>query len=156
MAAEQCVPLSEKKVIVIPTKTVPEGIAAMLAVDPDAEEDVNTSEMTQAMAQVKTIQITYAARDSVFDGFSISEKDYLALVNDALFGTNQDLKALFQQLTESLQNDNPQYITIYYGEDVSEADAEMALKDFQAACPDVEINLLNGGQPVYYYIISVE
>ncbi len=156
MAAEQCKPIAKKKVIVIPTRTVPQGIAAMLAVDPDAEEEMNTSEMLQAMEQVKTIQITYAARDSVFDGFNISEHDYLALFDDALFGTNKDLTVLVSQLTERVLQENAQFITVYYGEDVSEKDAQTVADQFVAACPEAEVTVLRGGQPVYYYMIAVE
>ncbi|MGI6498749.1 MAG: DAK2 domain-containing protein [Oscillospiraceae bacterium] len=156
MAAQQCIPLASKKVVVIPTRTVPQGIASMLAVDPDAEEDVNTAEMTQAMEQVKTILITYAARDSSFDGFHISEHDYLALLNDALFGTSKDLSELISRLTEQALQEDAQFITVYYGENVSEQEAQAVADQFSAACPEVEVSVLRGGQPVYYYMISVE
>jgi DAK2 domain fusion protein YloV len=156
MAAEQCVPLATKKVIVIPTRTVPQGIAAMLAVDPDAEEEMNTNEMLQAMEQVKTIQITYAARDSAFGGFDIAEHDYLALFDDALFGTSKNLSELISQLTDRVLQEDAQFITVYYGENVSEQDAQGVADQFSAACPQVEVSILKGGQPVYYYMISVE
>jgi DAK2 domain fusion protein YloV len=156
MAAEQCVPIAQKKVIVIPTRTVPQGIAAMLAVDLEAAEDQNTQEMKQAAEQVDTIQITYAARNSSFDGFQIAEQDYLALYNDALFGTSRNLSELISQLTERVSGKSPQFITVYYGQQVSEADAQAVADSFAAACPDAEVGALNGGQPVYYYMISVE
>lgn len=156
MAAEQCVSIAHKKVVVIPTRSVPQGVAAMLAMDPEADEEQNTREMTQAAEQVNTIQITYAARDSSFDGVEISAQDYLALYNDALFGTSRDLNTLFAQLTERVTQENPQFITVYYGQQVSEEDAQAVADRFAAACPDAEVSVLNGGQPVYYYMISVE
>ena len=156
MAAEQCVPIAQKKVIVIPTRTVPQGVAAMLAVDLEAAEDQNTQEMKQAAEQVDTIQITYAARNSSFDGFQIAEQDYLALYNDALFGTSRNLSELISQLTERVSGKSPQFITVYYGQQVSEADAQAVADSFAVACPDAEVGALNGGQPVYYYMISVE
>ena len=156
MAAEQCVPIAQKKVIVIPTRTVPQGVAAMLAVDLEAAEDQNTQEMKQAAEQVDTIQITYAARNSSFDGFQIAEQDYLALYNDALFGTSRNLSELISQLTERVSGKSPQFITVYYGQQVSEADAQAVADSFAVACPDAEVGVLNGGQPVYYYMISVE
>ena len=156
MAAEQCVSIAHKKVVVIPTRSVPQGVATMLAMDPEADEEQNTREMTQAAEQVNTIQITYAARDSSFDGVEISAQDYLALYNDALFGTSRDLNTLFAQLTERVTQENPQFITVYYGQQVSEEDAQAVADRFAAACPDAEVSVLNGGQPVYYYMISVE
>ncbi|MBQ1351358.1 MAG: DAK2 domain-containing protein [Oscillospiraceae bacterium] len=156
MAAEQCVSIAHKKVVVIPTRSVPQGVAAMLAMDPEADEEQNTREMTQAAEQVNTIQVTYAARDSSFDGVEISAQDYLALYNDALFGTSRDLNTLFAQLTERVTQENPQFITVYYGQQVSEEDAQAVADRFAAACPDAEVSVLNGGQPVYYYMISVE
>ena len=156
MAAEQCVPIARKRVVVIPSRTVPQGIAAMLAVDPDAAEEQNTAEMQQALEQVKTIQITYAARDSAFDGAEIKEHDYLALLDDALFGTSQDLTELVAQLAAQMARGAPQFITVYYGEDVSEKEAQAVANQFAAASPQAEVDLLPGGQPVYYYILSVE
>lgn len=156
MTAQQCLPLTEKHVVVLPTRTVPQGIAAMLAVNADADEETNTAEMTKAFGHVKTIQITYAARDSVFDGFSISEKDYIALLDDALFGTDKDLSSLLSRLASHIGDGSAEFITIYYGEHVSAEDAAAVSDQFTAACPGAEVSLLEGGQPVYYYLISVE
>ena len=157
MAAEQCVPLCEdKKVIVLPTKTVPQGIAAMLVVDADASEEENTSAMTEAFANVRTSEITYAARDSDFGGFAIKQGDYLALAEHQLFGTDTDLDTLLERLAQSDAHQEAEFISIFYGEDVSEEDAQKAEAIFAAACPNAEISLLAGGQPVYYYMISAE
>ncbi len=157
MAAQQCVPLCEdKKVVVLPTKTVPQGIAAMLAADPDAQEEDNTAAMTEAFGKVHTSEITYAARDSDFDGFAIKQGDYLALTEHQLSGTDQDLDALLDRLAKSETVQSAEFISIFYGEDVTEDQAQAAEKIFSTACPNAEVSLLPGGQPVYYYMISAE
>ena len=157
MAAEQCIPLCEdKKVVVLPTKTVPQGISAMLAVDPDADEEANTSAMTEAFQRVRTAEITYAARDSDFGGFAIKQGDYLALEEHQLFGTDQVLDDLLDRLAHSDSHQQAEFISIFYGEDVTEEQAQQAEAVFTAACPNAEISLLPGGQPVYYYMISAE
>ncbi|MBO4853593.1 MAG: DAK2 domain-containing protein [Oscillospiraceae bacterium] len=157
MAAQQCVGLTDKEIIVIPTATVPQGITAMMSVNPDEEDPkVIAAAMTDAAAAVTTAQITYAARNSDFDGFTINEGDYLALVDGKLLGTDRDLNALLRQLAELAAEKNAEFITVFYGEGVSTEDAEAAERCFRTACPDCELSLLPGGQPVYYYIISME
>ena len=157
MAAEQCVHLvQEKTVVVLPTKTIPQGVSAMLAFDPDAGQEENTQSMTEALQNVHTSQITYAARNSDFDGFDIKEGDYLALSESQLFGTDRDIDALLRRLAEAQPQQDAEFITIYYGEDVTAGQAETAKGIFAAACPRAEITLLSGGQPVYYYLISAE
>ena len=157
MAAEQTIPLCEdKKVVVLPTKTVPQGISAMLCADPDASEEDNTAAMTEGFSNVHTSEITYAARDSDFDGFAIHQGDYLALEEHQLFGTDQDLSAMLERLARSGSHQNAEFISIFYGEDVTEEQAQEAERIFAAACPKAEITLLAGGQPVYYYMISAE
>ena len=157
MAAQQCAALTEKNVVVIPTKTVPQGITAMMNVDfeaPDAESI--TQAMTEALATVTTAQITYAARNSDFDGFDIKEGDYLALEEGRLFGTDSDLNALLERLAAEAVEKGASFISLYFGEDVSEDDAQAAGKLFEDRCPQAEVAVLSGGQPVYYYIISME
>ena len=157
MAAEQCVRLCEDKtVVVLPTKTVPQGIAAMLAVDPDAGREELTQIMTEAAQRVRTAEITYAARDSDFDGFAIKEGDYLALMEHQLFGTDRDLDALLDRLARSEDIQSAEFLSIFYGEDVTEEQAQEAAQKFTDACPNAVVNLLPGGQPVYYYMISAE
>ena len=156
MAAEQTVPLTSKKVVVIPSKTVPQGITALLSFDPDAEEEALTEVMTEALANVETMQITYAARDSDFDGHDIHAGDYLALDGSGLFGTDRDLDALLRALAEKVSGEGREVITIYYGADTSEEQAHRALDIFTEACPDADVNLISGGQPVYYFMISAE
>ena len=156
MAAEQVQPLTEKKVIVIPSKTVPQGISAMLVFDPDAGEDSNAAAMREAMKNVTTMQLTYAARDSDFDGHDIHAGEYLALNGGALFGNDTDMDALLRRMAESLNSAGKEFITIFYGADTNEEQAHNAAAIFSAACPDAEITVMNGGQPVYYFLISAE
>lgn len=156
MAAEQAIPLTEKQVIVVPSKTVPQGISAMLVFDPDASEDDNLAAMTEAMQGVDTMQITYAARNSDFDGYEIHEGDYLALYEGALFGTGKDLNTLLKGLAEKVQASQKEFITIFFGDGVEEKKAKKAQSIFEKYCPDAEISLIQGNQPVYYYLISAE
>ncbi len=156
MAAEQVDALTPKHVVVIPSKTVPQGITAMLSFNPDGTEEENTEALTEALGNVDTMQITYAARNSDFDGYDIHEGDYLAMFGSALFGTSKDIKVLLKALAEKVRDDGRDYITIYYGEDIQEKHAQKAADLFQEICPDADVNLLRGGQPVYYYLISAE
>ena len=157
MAAQQCDALTEKNVIVIPTKTVPQGITAMMNVDFEASDaQFITDAMTESLSTVTTAQITYAARDSDFDGFEIKEGDYLALEEGKLFGTDVSLDTLLEKLAADAVERGASFISLYFGEDVSEEDAQKAAQVFETACPDAEIAVLSGGQPVYYYIISME
>ena len=157
MAAEQCVGLLEgKEIVVVPTRTVPQGIAAMLVMDPEGETVANIAAMDEARQNVRTSEITYAARDSDFDGFEIHEGDYMALADGQLFGTDQAISALLERLAQADSQQQAEFISIFYGEDVTEEQAQEALDIFQKQCPDAEITLLAGGQPVYYYMISAE
>ena len=157
MAAQQCVGLTEKEVIVVPTNTVPQGISAMMAVDPEeADPQVILAAMTEAAENVVTAQVTYAARNSDFDGFAISAGDYLALTDGKLFGTDQRLETLLDQLAALAADKGAEFITVFYGDGVTQEDAQRAEQRFADACPEAEVSLLPGGQPVYYYIISIE
>ena len=156
MAAEQVDALTPKNVIVIPSKTIPQGVTAMLSFNPDGTNEENVEAMTEALGSVDTMQITYAARNSDFDGFMIHEGDYLALYGSALFGTSKDIKILLKSLAEKVRDEGKEYITIYYGADVKEKHAQKAADMFAEICPNADINLLSGGQPVYYYLISAE
>ena len=157
MAAQQCAGLTEKQVVVIPTKTVPQGITAMMNVDFDAPDaQAITDAMTDCLSSVTTAQITYAARDSDFDGFAIKEGDYLALEEGKLFGTDSSLDTLLHKLAEDAAGRESSFISLYFGEDVQEADAQKAGALFEELCPGAEVAVLAGGQPVYYYIISME
>ena len=157
MAAEQCVRLAEgKQVVVLPTKSVPQGISALMVMDPEGTQEDNVSAMTEAIGHVTTSEITYAARDSDFDGFAIKRGDYLALTEHQLFGTDRKLDKLLRRLAEADAQQSAEFINIFYGEDVSEKDAQKTLELFTQCCPNAEITLLSGGQPVYYYMISAE
>jgi dihydroxyacetone kinase-like predicted kinase len=155
MAAQQVDALTPKNVIVIESKTIPQGITAMLSFNPEGSPEENTEAMTEALGTVETMQITYAARDSDFDGFMIHEGDYLAIWN-GLFGTSRDIKVLLKSLAEKVRDEGKDYITIYYGADITEKQAQKTADLFSDICPDADVNLLNGGQPVYYYLISAE
>ena len=156
MAAQQVDALTPKNVVVISSKTVPQGVTAMLSYNPEGSVEENTQSMTEALSTVDTMQITYAARNSDFDGYDIHEGDYLAMFGSSLFGTSQDIKVLLKSLAEKVRDEGKEYITIYYGCDIKEKHAQKAADLFADICPDAEISLINGGQPVYYYLISAE
>ena len=156
MAAQQVDALTPKNVVVIESKTIPQGITAMLSFNPDGTPEENREAMTEALGTVDTMQITYAARNSDFDGHMIHEGDYLAIYGSALFGTSRDIKVLLKSLAEKVRDAGKDYITIYYGADITEKQAQKAADLFGEICPDADVNLLPGGQPVYYYLISAE
>ena len=156
MAAQQVDELTEKNVVVIPSKTVPQGITAMLSFNPEGTTEENTEALTEALPMVDTMQITYAARNSDFDGYDIHEGDYLAIYGSSLFGTDKDVTVLLKSLAEKVKEEGKEYITIYYGEDITEQQAQVAADIFTEICSDADVNLLSGGQPVYYYLISAE
>ena len=156
MAAEQCIPLTSKHVIVMPTKTVPQGISAMLNFNPDEPEESLVGAMGEAVGKVHTAMITYAARDSDFGGHIIHAGEYLALLDGALIGSYTNIKTLFKELSWAFDDYHPEFITVYYGEDVTEAEANAAAETITGNFPDTEVSVVAGGQPVYYYMISVE
>lgn len=157
MAAEQAATLStEKQVVVIPSKTIPQGVTSLLSFDPEGALEDNVSAMTDALATVTTMQITYAARNSDFDGYQIQKGDYLALYGNALFGTDRNVDKLLNELALRVAEEGKEFVTIFYGEDIDEKKAKKAAAIFSKRCPDAEITLLSGGQPVYYYLISAE
>lgn len=157
MAAEQSIPLCEDKtVVVIPTKTIPQGITAMLSFDPDSEVSDIVETLTESLESVHTAQVTYAARDSDFDGYAIHAGEYLALLDGKLIGSFTEMPSMLDKMSEAFKDLEPEIITVYYGEDVSGEDAETTAKALEKAFPDAEVTVVNGGQPVYYYMISVE
>ncbi len=158
MAAQQCAAICEdKKVVVIPTHTVPQGISAMMALTGEEDNAAAIEEaMTEAAKAVSTAQITYAARNSDFDGFEIKEGDYLALLDGKLFATDRSVETLLHLLAEEGKKRGAELINVFHGEDVSEDNAAEAAAIFEKICTDAEISSLPGGQPVYYYIISFE
>jgi len=156
MAAQQCAGLASKNVVVIPTETVPQGITAMMNVDTGMDPAELQDTMTKACKNVATALITYAARNSDFDGFAIQEGDYLSLLDGKLFGTNQNITIMLEKLAEKAAEKHAEFVTLFSGENVTEDQAEKAGEIFAKHCPDAELSVLSGGQPVYYYIISIE
>ena len=161
MAAEQCVGLTDKKVIVMPSRTVPQGVSALLNFVPGEPDDPAPVEslvgaMGEAMGNVHTAMVTYAARDSDFDGHAIHAGEYLALLDGLLIGSYTNTKTLFKELSWAIDDFRPEFITVYYGEDVTEEEATAAAETMVGNFPDADVNVVNGGQPVYYYMISAE
>jgi len=156
MAAEQCAPLTEKRVIVLPTKSIPQGISAMLSIDgADGIEDM-TARMAEAAARVRTVQVTSAARDSVFDGLEIGKGEHIALLDDNLAASGPDAEAVYGAIAEALGGFSPEFITIFTGEDAGEAETAALADRIGAAAPTSELTVIRGDQPVYRYIISAE
>ena len=156
MAAEQCIPMTEKHVVVIPTKTVPQGVTALLNFNPEESEQAVIDTMLEAVGNVHTAMVTYAARDSDFDGHTIHAGEYLALLDGALLGSYSSEKTLFKELSWAFDELSPEFITVYYGSDVAEDKANEAAETIIGCFPDAEVSVVNGGQPEYYYMISVE
>ena len=156
MAAQQCVGLTDRKVIVVPSATVPQGISAMLALDPAASPEEIAEAMNAAIAGVKSFSVTYAARDSSFDGRQIREGEYLALQDGKLICNEADKEKLTAAIGAALAECGAEFISIFYGEDVSAQEAEAFSAAVGKQMPDAEISLVSGGQPVYYYLISAE
>lgn len=157
MAAEQCIPISTRKVIVIHTRTIPQGISAMLAYDTDTEDEANAIEMQKATEKIATGQVTFAARDSDFDGHSIKKGEILAMLGGKISFVENDVdKSVLKLLKQMIKRDS-QFVTVIYGEDVSEEQAALLEEQIrQKYGAKTEITVINGGQPIYYYIISVE
>ena len=157
MAAEQSAELcKDKRVIVIPTKTVLQGISALLNFNIDENEEPIVEAMKEAAAKVHTAMVTYAARDSDFDGHDIHAGEYLALLDGALLGSFKSEDALLERLSTAFKEYAPEFITVYYGEGVEESAADGVAAVLTGSFPDAELSVVNGGQPVYYYMISAE
>lgn len=156
MAAQQCMGLTDKQVVVIPSKSMPQGISAMIALDLSASVEENVELMTEAISRVHTAQITCAARNSEYDGQSIMAGDYLALIEDKLVATGKDTVALVDTVAFTLASYSPEFVTVFSGEDVNAATVDDIIKRLKNAIPEAEFSVVNGGQPVYYFLISAE
>ncbi len=157
MAAEQAIPISTRKVIVLHTRTIPQGITAMLSFDPDATDDANAIEMEKAAERIATGQITFAARDSEFDGHSIKKGELMALLGGKITFVDTDLPKTVLKLLKQMVKRDSEFITVIHGEDVTEEQAsEIEAQIQEKFGSKAEITFINGGQPIYYYIISVE
>ena len=157
MAAEQTIPISTRKVIVIHTRTIPQGISAMLSFDPDTDVEANAIEMQKATERIATGQVTFAARDSDFDGHQIKKGELLAMLGGKISFTETDLEKSVMKLLKQMVKRDSQFITVIYGEDVTDEQAAELEEQIQAKYGSkAEITVINGGQPIYYYILSVE
>lgn len=156
MAAEQCIPLTEKTVRVVPTRTVPQGVAALAYMDPDQAPDELEENLRESASRVHTALITYAARDSDFDGHTIHAGEYLALLDGKLLGSYTELPTLFAELNRAFGELEPEFLTVYYGQDATEQDANGVCESLTSSFPDADVSLVSGGQPVYYYMIAAE
>ena len=156
MAAQAASELATREVVVVPTKTVPQGITAMLSFDETQSASENAELMTESLSGVTTMQITYAARNSDFEGRDIHEGEYLALYNGALLGNSPDLDSLLAAMAEKAAGEGKEFVNIFYGADTTAEQAAHASEIFTKALPSAEVNVLSGGQPIYYYLISAE
>ncbi len=157
MAAMQAAEIADRNVVVIPSKTVPQGISAMLSYDCDASVKENTEAMNEALNAVTTGQVTFAARDSDFDGHKIKEGELLAMKEGKMIYTGKEMDLICGRLAKALVSKETSMVTIYYGEDVTEEQAEAIRTVIEGKLPNsIEVNIIYGGQPVYYYIISAE
>ena len=157
MAANQARDLTEdKKVIVIPTKTIPQGISALISFVPDATPEENEKIMLDIISNVKTGQVTYAVRDTSIEGVTIHEGDYMGIGDSGILSNGKDLESVVLEMTDKMVDDTSELISIYYGSDVSKGDAEAINQKLSDKYTDCDIEFQSGGQPIYYYIISVE
>ena len=157
MAAEQAIKLADRRVCVLQTRTIPQGISAMLAFDDSMDFIQNRMNMSKALEKVSTGQITFAARDSDYEGHMIKKGEILALENGKLAFTDKDITKAVLKLARRLTKGDTSFVTLIYGSDVTDEAADATQKLLQAKLSDkIEVILINGGQPVYYYIVSVE
>ena len=157
LAANQAASLSEdKNIYVIPTKTIPQGITALINYIPEQSADENAKRMVDELANVKSGQITYAVRDTVIDGREIKENDYMGIGDDGILSVGADMEQALMDMVDQLIDDESGIVSLYYGEEVSEEDASALAEKLREKYADIEVEVNNGGQPVYYYILSVE
>ncbi len=156
LAAEQVNEICDKNVIVIPTKNIPQGISAMLAFEPDNGIEENTEAMKEMMATVKCGQVTFAARDSAVGGFEIHEGDVMGMIGSDISNIGNDLNAVSAELADKMIDEDTAIVTIYYGEDTDEEKANLLADEIAEKHTDIDVSVIRGGQPVYYYMIAVE
>ena len=148
--------IEDKEIIVIPTKTVPQGITALINFEASRSKDENTESMQESLGLVKSGQLTYAVRDTSIDGKEIKKDNYIGLGDKGLSSVGTDMVTTLTDLINDLMFDDAELVTVYYGSDVTEEAANEAVSAISAKFADVEVELQYGGQPVYYYIVSVE
>lgn len=157
LAANQAASLVEdKKIIVIPTKTIPQGITALINFIPDQSAEENAERMTEELENVKTGQVTYAVRDTVIDDKEIKQGDYMGIGDKSILAVGKDIKSTTEDMVAEMVDEESAIICIYYGEEVTEEDANALGAALEEKYPEVEVEIHFGGQPIYYYVISVE
>ena len=157
MAANQAASIVEdKEIIVIPTKTVPQGITAVINYLPDVSAEENKETMTEAISTVKTGQVTYAVRDTEIDGFEIKENDYMGIGDKTILAVGTDMNTVTLQMLDKMIDEDTEMVSIYFGSESSEDDASVIAEAIEEKYPDVDVEINDGGQPIYYYVISVE
>ena len=157
MAANQAAQIVEdKEIIVIPTKTVPQGITAVINYLPDVSAEENKEAMVEAVSAVKTGQVTYAVRDTEIDGFQIRENDYMGIGDKSILAVGTDMNTVTLQMLDKMIDEDTEMVSIYFGSDSTEEEAEVILEAIEEKYPDVDVEINDGGQPIYYYVISVE
>ena len=157
LAAQQAADIIEdKKLVVVPSKTVPQGITAMINFEMSRTEQENAEAMTSSMATVRTGQVTYAVRDTSIDGKEIHKDDILGLADKGLAAVGKDIDATVLELLDTMIDDDSELVSVYYGEDITNEQASGIVASIEEKYPDVDVELQEGGQPVYYYIVSVE
>ena len=156
LAAQQATELTERHVIVLPTKSVPMGISAALAFDPEVSPEENEAAMREAAEAVHTASITYAVRDTNYDGQEIHEGDIMGMIDNKLSVLGSDISQVCREVTEKMVNEDSSLVTIYYGADIPEADAQALRDEMAEKYADCDVDLQMGGQPLYYYLIAVE
>lgn len=156
MAANQAKELSNKKVFVIPTKTMPQCITAMLVFNRDQSAEENYEAMCESLSNVKTIQITYSVRNTTFNDLEIEKDDYLAVADGEIKGVGKNIEAVIFESIENTMQEDAEILSIYYGSDVTEEEAAAMTEKLEQKFPDLEIDVYSGGQPIYYYVFSIE
>ena len=157
MAANQAASIvDDKEIIVIPTKTVPQGITAVINYLPDVSAEENKEAMVEAIATVKTGQVTYAVRDTEIDGFEIKQNDYMGIGDKSILAVGTDMNTVTLQMLEKMIDEDTEMVSIYFGSESSEDDASVIAEAIEEKYPDVDVEVNEGGQPIYYYVISVE
>lgn len=157
LAANQAVSLVEdKNIFVIPTKTIPQGITALINYIPESSAQENAERMTEELENVKTGQVTYAVRDTVIDDKEIKQDDYMGIGDKTILSVGKDMEATTKDMIDQMVDEDSSIICIYYGAEVKETDAEKLAADLEEKYPDIETEVHFGGQPIYYYVISVE
>ncbi len=156
MAANQAKELSEKNIIVIPTKSIPQGISCMVGYDEELAPEVNEKKMISIISDVKTMQLTYSVRDTNFDSKEIKEGDILGILDGEILSVLPTVEAAFLETIEEAIDEDSEIVALYYGEDVEKESAEALLEQLSKLYDDIEFELYYGGQPLYYYLVSIE